>query len=106
MRRGTTPTHTFELPFDVATVKEVQILYVQSNHYKAEEMTKIIKTTKDCKMEGNTVSVELTQEDTLALTHKLQVSIQLRVLTFDGTALVSEVIKRDVYPCLDSEVLV
>lgn len=106
MRRGTTPTHTFELPFDVSSIKEVQITYSQSDHYLDEKRTKVVKTTKDCKLEGKTISVDLTQQDTLAFSHKLQVAIQLRVLMFDKTALVSEVIKRDVEPCLDNEVLV
>lgn len=104
--RGTTPTHKFTLPFDVSTIKEVQVIYSQSDHYLDEKRTKLVKETKDCKLEGKTISVDLTQEDTLSFTHKLQVSIQLRVLLVNGKALVSKVIKRDVEACLNDEVLV
>jgi hypothetical protein len=31
MRRGTTPTHTFTLPFDTAMLSKVRIIYSQGN---------------------------------------------------------------------------
>ena len=60
MIQGTTPTHTFTLPFDVSMVEKVRIIYSQ------KDQPVVIKNTEDCQLEGNDVFVVLTQEDTFA----------------------------------------
>lgn len=99
MIRGTTPTHTFTLPFDVSLVKEIRILYAQ------QEKVLFTKETADCAMEGNTVTVALTQEDTFKFDCKNHVQIQLRVLTTDGQVMSTPIKHVDVGTCLDSEVI-
>lgn len=99
MRQGTTPTHTFTLPFDTSTLSAVKITYAQSGEVKLQ------KKTPDCVLSGNTVTVELTQEDTFLFEADKTVLIQVRVLTLGGDALSSAPVRVSVYVCLDKEVL-
>ena len=98
MIRGTTPTHTFTLPISVDDVDKIRIIYAQGG-------VKIIKTNADCTMEGKTVTTTLTQEDTLSLSSDTAVQIQLRVLTREGEALVSDVYRIRPGVCLEDEVI-
>jgi len=100
MIRGTTPTHTFVLPFDVSVIDKLRIVYAQ------DEVVKITKTDGDATLRGDTVSVRLTQEETLLLDCKKSVEIQVRVLTPAGDALTSDIIRIPISRCLDSEVMV
>ena len=100
MTRGSTPTHFFTLPFDVEMVKTVEITYKQNEELKLQ------KTNTDCALEGNTVSVKLTQEDTFKFDEKPLVKIQIRVLTLDGDVIPSEIMYATVKECLSDEVLV
>ena len=99
MRRGTTPTHTFTLPFPVDTVKNALIVYKQGD----EEILR--KTVSQCHMDGNTLSVDLTQEETLRFCCEKKALIQVKVLTKENKALVSDIITTDVSKCLTDEVL-
>lgn len=87
MYRGTTPTLKFILPFDAGLLKEAWITLGQDN----EEI--VNKTLSDCTTDGTTLSVLLTQSDTLALSHEYRTYVQLRVLLTDGTALASKTFK-------------
>ena len=99
MIRGTTPTHTFTLPFDVSNISKLKIIYAQNDSQI------FCKGIEDCKLNGNTVSVSLTQSETLKFDHKKMVQIQLRVLSGGGDSLVSNVFNTSVGECLDNEVL-
>lgn len=99
MKRGTTPTHTFTLPFDVSTIKKVRILYAQAG------TVRLTKETGDVFMDGRAISVTLTQEDTLALTSGNVVDIQIRVLTQGDDSLVSDIVQVYVERLLENEVL-
>lgn len=61
MYRGTTPTLRFTLPFDTSTLDAVWVTIAQGG--------KVIinKEKSDCDLNGNDISVTLTQEETLAL---------------------------------------
>ena len=99
MIRGTTPTHTFNIPFDTSMVKEVKILYAQDD-------VKVLENKNgDCKLSGQSISVTLSQEDTFLFDRKKPVEIQIRVLTLGGDALASVPEKVGVSKCLDNEVL-
>lgn len=99
MIRGTTPTHVFNIPIETSTLKEIRITYAQGN----EEV--FTKTTADCVLEGKTIKVSLTQEETLKFSHDKMVSIQLRVLTTSGKAMATKIEMLDVYDVLNEEVL-
>lgn len=99
MRRGTNPTHTFTLPFDTSAVDKVRVIYAQS------DIVKIVKKETDCELSGYTISVKLTQAETLRLNHRLKTSIQLRVLTHSGEALASGIVTMATTQCLSDEVL-
>lgn len=99
MRKGTTPTHMFELPFDSSDVSKIKITYQQNNN------TILTKRDADLNFDGNTVSTTLTQEETFLFDHQRTVYIQVRVLTKDNIALTSEIMPVGVDKCLDNEVL-
>lgn len=99
MRRGTTPTHTFNLPFSTENVSKAKVIYSQ------EEEVIFAKEDAACEREGNTVKVRLTQEETLRFDCTKVVKIQIRILTKGGDALASDIILVKVDKCLESEVL-
>lgn len=99
MIRATTPTHTFTLPFDYNTfVKKIVITYSQNGEIVLN------KTEKDIVVNGNAISVKLTQEDTVKFVAD-SVKIQLRVLTLGEDVLVSQIFNETVRDVLNDEVL-
>lgn len=99
MIRGTTPIHTFTIPFDISLIKEVKIIYSQ------EDEQILCKRMEDCVLEGTVIKTSLTQEDTFKFDCKKPVQIQVRVLTIDHEVLASNIINVTVGKCLDDEVL-
>lgn len=99
MKRGTTPTHIFEFPFETELISKLKIIYAQ------DDVVIFCKTEADCTLEEQTASVRLTQEETLKFDCKKSVQIQVRVLTKGGDALVSPIRLYSVDKCLESEVL-
>lgn len=100
MFKGTTPTHAFQVPIDSALIKEVKITYSQ------RDVEILVKRTNDCIIADGVISTRLTQEETFLFTSNVVVTIQLRVLTTNGDALIAEPIMMAVGKCLDDEVLV
>lgn len=100
MIRGTTPTHCFTLPFDGITVKKYNIVYSQNG------VTVLKKREGDCTLENNTITLRLTQEETMLFDSEKEISIQLHMLTAGGDALVSNIHTDKAEDCLDNEVLV
>ena len=97
MRIGTTPTHTFTLPSDIAsTVAKVRAIYKQGDN--------VVLKKDVTAMTGNDVVIKLSQEETLKFHMRKNVKIQLRVLTKDGDALTSDTIIRTPYECLEKGV--
>lgn len=99
MIRGTTPTHHFTIPIEAELVKEVRITYEQDGKLLVE------KTEEDCTIEEKTLSVRLTQEDTLKFSSKKKAELQVRILTTNGTALATEILKLEIEDVLNEEVL-
>lgn len=85
MYRGTTPTLSFTLPFEASTLAEAYISIEQNRRVILE------KSIEDCTLSGNTISVKLTQEETLKLGVSDRTEIQLRVRLADGNALASQI---------------
>lgn len=99
MIRGTTPTHTFNLPIATKTIKATRITYKQKDSIVLE------KTEKDVIMQGTAIKVTLTQEETLAFGENTPVQLQVKVLTYDGAVLVSKIKMIPVTEILNEEVL-
>lgn len=100
MIRGTTPTHIFTLSMDTSLLKCIRIVYSQGDE------TILVKETADCTIDGNTISVALTQEETFLFDCKKLALIQIRALTLAGEVLATPIMKVEVEKCLDSEVIV
>ena len=99
MRRGTTPTHTFNLPFDMSAVSNVRIIYAQGSNVV------LTKEKSDCECDGNTISFKLTQEETFLFDCGRNADVQVRVLTAAGDSLASDIHKISIATCLDNGVL-
>lgn len=100
MYKGTTPTHTFGVAIDTSLIKEVKITYSQRD----KEI--LVKRTEDCEISEGVITTRLSQEDTFLFEGNMIVTIQLRVLTLGGDALIAEPIMMAVGKCLDDEVLI
>ena len=98
MIRGTTPTHTFKLPFDTAICNKVKVVYAQ------DDKVLFKKSATDCDISGDTISLGLTQEETLMFDCTKPVQIQLEILTGGGDVLKSLIKLVSVGKCLDGEV--
>lgn len=96
--RGTTPTIiiTVQTELDLHQVSEVWIYISQQNKVKVDK--KITDVTFD--YENRTISLVLSQEDTLELKAGQDSIFQIRLLLLDGTALAtigSKVTVREIY---------
>lgn len=99
MNRGTTPTHTFNIPFDVAIIDKIRITYAQC------DKVVLVKSKDDCRMDGTVISLKLSQADTLMFEGNKVVSIQLTVVTTGGDCLKSDILCVGVRECLDEGVI-
>lgn len=100
MIRGTTPIHTYDIPFDVSLIADLRVSYAQNG----KEV--VVKKKEDVTLDGNTITVELSQAETFLFDcGKRVVDIQVRVLTVNGDALCSNVMTMQVEKCLNNEVL-
>lgn len=76
MRRGTTPTHTFNLDgtFDTDKITLLNLAYSQEGNIILE------KSLKDCVIEPQKIIVNLTEDDTLLFKNKdALIEIQMRI---------------------------
>jgi hypothetical protein len=108
MIRGTTPRHTFTLPFDVPQGSEIRIVYAQGEDNK--EVILFELTTGRCTVNGRQIQVKLKQEETLLFNHTpvfnngkyapLPVKIQIGVQTPGDDILWSNIVSTTVDRCL------
>ena len=96
---GTTPTHTFTLPFEKELVADLRISYSQDK--------KVILTKKlsDVEIVDNDINVTLTQEETFQFKSKKMAIVQLKIKTVDGQVFNSDPIIMRVEIALDNEVI-
>lgn len=99
MRRGTTPTHTFEIPISPDDIKEIEITYQQNRKNILQ------KYKSDCVLGENLVSVTLTQEETFLFSENEIVKIQIRFLDKYGNIYPTPVFRVSCEECLSEEVL-
>lgn len=96
---GTTPTHTFTIPFEKELITDLRITYTQK---KKKILTKQLK---DVEIVGNDINITLTQEETFNFKEKEMVFVQLKIKTVDGKVFNSDLILMRVEPALDNEVI-
>jgi hypothetical protein len=100
MIRATTPTLTFQLPFDVLEFcDKILITLAQDNENIFD------KTENDVEINGKEIKLSLTQEETLKFNPNGMVSVQVRVLSKGGEALASNIMYLRVCDVLNEEVL-
>lgn len=85
--RGTTPTVTFNLPFDVSTIKNCEVYFAQNDNLL------FTKGYNDCVLDDRTLSVTLKQKDTLLLDEEEKLQIQIRFRFTNDTVDATEIIK-------------
>lgn len=75
MYRGTTPTFTFDLPIEADTITAASVVFRQAGSVDIE------KSLADCAADGQTLTVSLTEEETLSLRSGTvtPLEIQLRI---------------------------
>lgn len=95
--RGSTPTHTFSIPFDTSAVTGVVIIYAQDG---AEVLQ---KKTADCTITDHDVSVMLSQNDTLLFGAGKPAMVQL-VVYAEERAFVSNMVEMSVSDILSEDV--
>ena len=100
MKRGTTPTHIFGIPFEAELIDKIRVSYAQGSAIVLE------KTEADCTIESGVIRCKLTQEETLGFDHNAAVDIQVKVLTVSGDVLASDPVRVSVGKILNEEVLV
>lgn len=85
IRRGTTPTHTFGVDLDLRDA----IVFV---HYTQNGIVIVEKTGKDVITDEESITVTLSQQETLKFEANVPVCIQISYVLQDGTADKSNVI--------------
>ena len=98
MRQGTTPT--IQITINDIDLNEIQNIYVvfEQNGYILK------KESSDLDIEGNIISVLLSQEETLNFKEGT-CNIQLRMITKGGVAIASPIKTTKVYRVLNKEVI-
>lgn len=97
--RGCTCKNVFSIPFDGGNIEKLFITYQQGGKMVLE------KELADCEFSDGTVSVELSQEDTLVFVHGVVIKIQIRVKLKDGTVTKSNIIDTYADQILKNEVI-
>lgn len=85
--QGTTPSVTFNLPFDTSTIENCEIYFGQDDELL------VTKGYNDCTLSGTTLTVRLTQSDTLQFDPEEKVQIQARFRYNDGNVEATDIKK-------------
>lgn len=84
--RGCTAQNTFTFPFTASEVAALWVTYVQMGS------TVLERGLDECTIGGGTVTIDLSQEDTLKLLPGQKIQIQLRVRLTNGTVTKSNIL--------------
>ena len=98
MRQGTTPTIQITInDIDLNEMQNIYVVFEQSGYILKKE-------SSDLDIEGNVISVLLSQEETLNFKEGT-CNIQLRMITKGGVAIASPIKTTKVYRVLNKEVI-
>lgn len=98
MRKGTTPTFTFELPFSIDIVKKAKFMLKQNDAV-------LVKYLEDATTDNNSLTWRLNAEETMKFGHNVFCLTQIQVITNHDESLVSEIYSVSVSEYLDKEVM-
>ena len=87
MRRGTTPTHTFNVDVDLTGAEAVFVTYKQGSYTVLDKSIDQVDITED------KIEFTLTQLETLRFKVPLPVEIQIRARFPDGSAIASNIME-------------
>lgn len=96
MRRGTTPTLTFETPYAADLIQSGYISFMQ----RGTDVLDISLTDPAVTIGYEFISVDLTQEQTLLFTTADTVKIQIRAKLNSGKVVASNIVEDSVCPIL------
>ena len=97
--QGTTPIHTFKLPFDTSIIKTVRIIYSQCGK-------KLFSREGDqVRRSENIIETTLTQEETFKIDPENIVEIQIRIIDNANNAANTRIMRVSAEKCLETEVL-
>ena len=99
MRRGTTPTIVFHLPFNVSEIRNVEVYFAQNDELL------VTKGYNDCVLSGTTLSVTLKQSETLQFDDEEKLQMQVRFRFTDGSVDATKIIKGKIEDLLADTVL-
>lgn len=99
MIQGSTPKHTFKLPFDTSLIDKIRVTYAQNG------IPLLTKEKEDCTLEGDTVTIRLSQEETLKFDENARVQVQIKAKSTDEDVTISKILSIPLYPVLDKEVI-
>lgn len=86
--RGTTPSITFNLPFDTSTVKNCEVYFGQNDSLL------FTKGIDDCVLSGTTLTVTLSQADTLMFDEdEKKMQMQIRFVFNNDTVDATDILK-------------
>lgn len=101
MRRGTTPTLTFTTPYTADLIESGFITFSQ----RGADVLDVSLNDPSVTIADNSISVTLTQEQTLAFTTVDTLKIQIRAILASGKAVASNIVQDTVCPILkDGEI--
>ena len=96
--RGTTPTHTFVLPFSVDLLADLTVTYKQKRRVLVK------RTMEECELWDNVVAVTLTQEESLSFLPDEIAEVQIKIFSEGGDVLASPRYRLGVEDVLDEGV--
>lgn len=85
--RGTTPTVTFNLPFNVDMIRNCEVYFGQNDELL------VTKEMSECVLDGTTLAVTLSQSDTLAFDEEEKLQLQIRFVFTDGSVDATNILK-------------
>ena len=98
MRRGTTPTIEYEIPFDAAEIANIWVTFSQGEFNPPKEILTKVLGGEGVELTDKLVKITFTQADTLlfAKSGTPKVQSQIRILFTDGTADASNIVSFNV----------
>lgn len=104
MIRGSTPTLTFKIPFDLSIFDRGFVTFKQVAD-DGSVVSYLDKALSECEINGNKLIVELSQVETLSFVEDIPLKIQIRLVDNLGQAPISDILTEPVFGILKDGVI-